>query len=169
VLRTGLSNQAPYAVWSAYQRGRYPFLAMADYAQVFQGRKIRFGAYGEPVLIPLDIVAEVARVSEGRTGYTHQWANPSYQAYRAYVMASVDSPQEYAAAKRLGWRTFRVRTADGTLMPREIICPASDEGQHKSTCADCKLCSGTYANDPRKDIAIVIHGSNATKFVQIGV
>ena len=160
--------QAPYAVWSAYQRGRYPILAMADYGEVFRGRKIRFGAYGEPVLIPLAIVAELSRVSDGRTGYTHQWRNAAYQAYAQYIMASVDTPQEYDDAKRLGWRTFRVRTADGALLPREIVCPASDEGQHKSTCADCQLCSGTFANDPRKDIAIVIHGSNSAKFIQIG-
>jgi hypothetical protein len=160
--------QAPYAIWNAYNRGRYPFLSTADFAQVFQGRKIRFGAYGEPVLIPLAIVAELSRVADGHTGYSHQWRNPAYAEYRAHVMASVDSPAEYDAAKSLGWRTFRVRPEDTPLLPREITCPASDESGRRTTCANCKLCSGSYAGDPRKDIAIVIHGANAAKFIQIG-
>lgn len=160
--------QAPYAIWNAYQRGRYPFLGTDDFSEVFKGRKIRFGAYGEPVLIPLYIVRELAIASDGWTGYTHQWSNAAYESYSAYIMASVDNTSEYHAAKRLGWRTFRVRTEDSALMEREIMCPASDEAGHKTTCADCRLCSGSYAGDPRKDIAIVIHGANSAKFIQIG-
>jgi len=160
---------APLGVWKAYHRGNYPTLAIADYAQVFQGRKIRFGAYGEPVLIPLAMMAELARVSNGHTGYTHQWSNPSYQEYRAYIMASVDTPAEYESAKALGWRTFRVRSEHSALLPREIICPASEEGRKRTTCADCKLCSGTFASDPRKDISIIVHGIGARKFELIQI
>jgi hypothetical protein len=161
-------SKAPHAVWSKYQRGGYPALALADYRETFAGRKIRFGAYGEPVLIPLNIVQALADASDGWTGYTHQWRNPEYAEYRAYLMASADSVADYEAAKALGWRTFRVRTADAPLMAREIMCPASDEANHRTTCADCRLCSGSYAGDPRKDIAIVVHGASASKFVQIG-
>ncbi len=100
---------APLGVWRAYQRGNYPMLAIADYARVFSGRKVRFGAYGEPVLIPLAIVAEITRVCNGRTGYTHQWRDAAFQEYRAYIMASVDTPQEHAMAKLAGWRTSGVR------------------------------------------------------------
>jgi hypothetical protein len=160
--------QAPHAIWKAYNRGNYPFLPIEDYKYTFRGRKIRFGAYGEPVLIPLHIFRELALHSDGWTGYTHQWANPEYAKYGAYLMASVDSVAEYERARALGWRTFRVRTADGALMEREIVCPASDEANHRTTCADCRLCSGSYASDPRKDIAIVVHGSAAKKFIQIG-
>lgn len=158
---------APLAVWKAYTRGNYPTLAISEYARVFSGRKIRFGAYGEPVLIPAAIVAELARVSSGWTGYSHQWSKPEYQAYRAYVVASVDTPQEYLEAKVLGWRTFRVRGENMPLFPREIICPASDEGGKRTTCADCRLCNGVIANDPRKDVAIVVHGAGAKNFVSL--
>ncbi len=159
---------APNGVWKAYQRGRYPMLAIEDYKYTFRGRKIRFGAYGEPVLIPLPIFRELAVQSDGWTGYTHQWRNTEYLPYSAYIMASVDSPAEYDAAKRLGWRTFRVRGANQPLTSAEITCPASDEAGKRTTCADCRLCSGSYANDPRKDIAILAHGINASKFIQIG-
>jgi hypothetical protein len=160
--------QAPLSIWRAYQRGRYPFLEMTEYASVFAGRKIRFGAYGEPVLIPLAIVAEMVRVSAGWTGYTHQWANPGYQEYKQYFMASVDSLAEYVRAKFAGWHTFRVRTPDSYVQPLEIVCPAANESGHRTTCSDCRLCSGTYAADQRKDIVILAHGANASKFVQIG-
>ena len=160
--------QAPLAIWKAYQRGRYSFLGTDEYREVFGGRKIRFGAYGEPVLIPLYIVRELTIASDGWTGYTHQWRHAEYAPYRVYIMASVDTPAEYLEAKSQGWRTFRVRTSNQPMFDREIMCPASDEAQHKTTCEDCRLCSGSYAGDPRKDIAIVIHGANAAKFVQIG-
>jgi hypothetical protein len=160
---------APLGVWKAYQRGNYPTLAIADYGRVFAGRKVRLGAYGEPVLIPLHIVAEIARVSDAWTGYSHAWRNPAYAPYKAYVMASVDSPAEHAAAKLAGWRTFRVRSENGALLPREIACPASEEAGKRTTCADCRLCSGSNPSDPRKDIAIVVHGSGARQFELIQI
>ena len=132
------------------------------------GAKVRFEAtYGEPVLIPLANMTEIARVASGHTGYTHQWKQPAYAPYRAFVMASCDSPQDYSDAKLAGWRTFRVRTAESPLMPNEISCPASEEAGKRTTCEKCRLCSGARANDPRKDIAIVVHGSGAGKFIQI--
>ena len=164
---------APLGVWRAYQRGMYPYLPVEAYASAFEGRKVRrkvrFGAYGEPVLIPLAIVAELARVSDGWTGYTHQWRDAAFQGYSALVMASVDTAQEYADAKRAGWRTFRVRSERDALLPREIMCPASDEANKRTTCADCRLCSGTFAGDPRKDISIIVHGSGARKFELIQI
>jgi hypothetical protein len=157
--------QAPLAVWRAYRAGKYPALAPDGYRAVFQGRKIRFGAYGEPVLIPLHIVSALATVSDGWTGYTHQWRHAEYDAYRRYFMASCDNPHDYIEAKTRGWRTFRVRSADESMRHSEIICPASDEADHKTTCETCKLCAGTTgADDPRKDIAIIVHGSGARNF-----
>jgi hypothetical protein len=159
--------QAPRAVWVAYQNGRYPVLGRGAYREVFTGRKVRFGAYGEPILIPLDIMRDIAIYSDGWTGYTHQWSNPEYLPYSAYIMASVDTAAEYVQAKRLGWRTFRTRTEAQAMGASEIMCPASDEAGHKTTCADCRLCAGTYAGDPRKDIAIVVHGSGAKNFIAL--
>ena len=160
--------QAPRAVWVAYRAGRYPRLDVKGFAAVFSARKIRFGAWGEPVLIPLRILRAMARVSEGWTGYTHQWRRREYRAYQQYLMASVDNPAEYAAAKELGWRTFRCRTADQELVSHEIVCPASEEAGYRSTCAQCRLCSGVAGPaDPRKDIAIVVHGAKAKNFVAL--
>jgi hypothetical protein len=160
--------QGPNAVWRAYRAGKYPVLAMADYSSVFSGRAVRFGAYGEPILIPLEMVAAIAQVSSGWTGYTHQWRKTEYQAYSAYVMASSDSPNDRVEAMARGWRTFRVRTANDPLMKGEIICPASSEANKRTTCLDCKLCNGARnESDARKSIAIVVHGIGAKNFVKL--
>jgi hypothetical protein len=162
-------GQGPNAVYRAFVSGSYPYLPQSRYADVFYGRTVRFGAYGDPVLIPLSIVRWIAFFSDGWTGYTHQWHDSKYQAYSRYVMASVDSESEYRGAKSYGWRTFRVRaSADDQLASREIVCPASDESGKKTTCERCKLCSGTTgSNDQRKDIAIVVHGTGSNNFVAL--
>lgn len=161
-------NRGPLSVWQAVQRGSYAFLPRSRYAEVFGGRSIRWGAYGDPCYVPLDVLGWASFFSAGWTGYTHQWAQ--YPELRGYLMASVDSERELADARSLGWRTFRVRAADESLGAREITCPASDEAGHRTTCAACKLCNGVrYVMDPRKDISILAHGANAHRFVQIGV
>src|SRR5262249_41104252 len=44
-------GQGPLSVWTAYRNGNYPFLPISGYAKAFGKRKVRFGAYGEPMLI----------------------------------------------------------------------------------------------------------------------
>lgn len=158
-------------IWKAYTRGRYAFLAQDNYS-VLAGRKIRFGAYGEPICIPLPIVAALAATSKGWTGYTHQWRKADMQGYRHYFMASCDSKADAALAVSMGWRYFRVQEKIGSYLPPvlqgEIVCPASDEMGHKTQCVKCGLCNGTrYANDPRKNITIYVHGSGAKNFVSL--
>lgn len=78
-------------------------------------------------------------------------------------MASVDTENEFEAARALGWRTFRVRLTSA-LMPGEIVCPASQEGGHKTTCIDCRICSGHAGANNRKSVAIYSHGQGTVRF-----
>lgn len=158
----------PLGIWEKYIAGGYRFLLRAEYSRVFAHRAVRFGAYGDPVLIPLSILRAIASIADGHTGYTHQWRRPEYQAYRAFLMASCDSLGDYATAKRMGWRTFRVRPkGDTTILAREIMCPASDEAGKRTQCIRCKLCSGARAGDGRKDITIIVHGIGKRNFVSL--
>lgn len=139
-------------VYRTYLRGNYPFLPVNDYRPVFTGRGVRFGTYGEPVLIPLDIVREIVRYASTWTGYTHQWGRVDAE-YSRYFMASVDTESQAHTAHMLGYRTFRVRLADTPHMEREIECPAYTRGVQ---CADCGLCMGNTR--VAKNIAIQVHG-----------
>lgn len=165
--------QGPNSVWDSYQAGKYPKLRKRDYPNVFGGREVRFGAYGDPVLIPLNIIRAIVRACDGWTGYSHQWDKAQYQAHRMFLMASVDSIAEYDAAKKLGWRTFRTRKdATVPVLAHEVLCPASDESAKlrgkKVQCIDCQLCSGNHARKQGvKDVVIIAHGAQAKNFVSL--
>lgn len=133
------------------------------FAALVDGLQLRIGAYGDPAAVPLAVWMPMLTTAAGWTAYTHQWRRPFAQPYRAFCMASVDSPAEQLEAARRGWRTFRVRvTADDALRSDEITCPASDEGGHRAVCARCELCRGQAR--PSKHIAIIAHGSRMKWF-----
>ncbi len=152
-------GKAPNAIWDAYRRGRYRKAKRSQYKRLFGGRVIRFGAYGDPVYIPLSIVEAIVNVCSDWTGYTHQWQDVKHASYAPYLMASADSVEEYTQATGREWRTFRVRAKDGAILPNEIVCPASKEAGYKTQCADCRLCNGKKhgVSDPRKNIVIIDH------------
>jgi hypothetical protein len=151
--------QAPLAVWKAYQRGIYPTLSPSEAREAFKGRRVRLGAYGDPAAVPFHIWQEALQDVDAMTGYTHQWRVCSPD-FASYVMASCDNEADHADAKAMGYRTFRVRTSQEALKPREIICPASQEAGYKTTCASCIACGG-HSSKARADIVIVAHGSKA--------
>jgi hypothetical protein len=157
-------EQAPNSVWRAYKRGAYPdYSSILRGAQRVAGLNVRLGTYGDPAAVPFAVWENLTQYAAGVTGYTHQWRN--FPALAALCMASVDSFDEFMAAKAQGWRTFRVRTASEYLAPREVICPASKEAGTKTNCAACKACGG-HAAKAKADIAIIAHGGKASRFTK---
>lgn len=156
-------GKAPASIWRAYQRGAYQFLPISEYSEVFKGRAVRLGAYGDPAFMPFDVLSALSEAAtDGRTGYTHQWRTTP--ALREFVMASCDTPAEMFEARANGWRTFRVST-NATPLVGEILCPASEEAGKRTTCIDCQLCDGKFDGaDRRKTIMIPVHGLGASKF-----
>lgn len=133
-------GQAPAAIWRTYQAGGY---APMPSVEIFRGRMVRFGAYGDPTLLPLKLMRAIASVSAGWTGYTHRWENPVLQGYAQFLMASADDVDCQIRARGMGWRTFRVAPAGSSFrMVDEISCPASKEAGNKTVCAKCRLCAG---------------------------
>lgn len=153
-------RNAPLAIWRAYKRGNYPRLDLDAIPAVFQRRAVRFGAYGDPVLIPATVINAIVKVCSNWTGYTHQWRNPLLRGFQTVLMASVDSLAEREQAQSLGWRTFRVST-DGAPHGREIECPAYTRGIQ---CQTCGLCKGTAIG--AKSIVIQVHGAGKGNFTQ---
>lgn len=119
-----------------------------------RGNYVRFGAYGEPIVLGESLTKAICDASATWTGYTHQWRQPSYQWAKDYFMASADNERLGEIAQGLGWRTFRVRMAND-VVGKEVICPASKEGGRKVTCNTCGLCKG--ATIKAKSIVIIKH------------
>ena len=163
--------QGPLSVWNAYHRGAYgdgmtservsaySSIEWGDVIQAMAERGLRWGAYGDPAALPLEVLEyfHADPFNEGAsvprwTGYTHQWRREDAQALRSYLMASVDSLEEEQEAQAMGWRTFLVEHSLeddlAEVMGYEgqgsssIVCPASDEGGMKSDCQTCGLCNG---------------------------
>lgn len=149
--------KAVASIYRAFLKGRYPVLSPADARAMLAGCFVRLGAYGDPAAIPYRVWAEVlADVVEG-AGYTHQWAR--FPEMAQWCVASCDSLADYAAAKILGFRTFRLVHGDSRAQRqrREFVCPASTEPGHKTQCVDCKACFGISAK-AKADIVIAVHG-----------
>lgn len=139
-------DKAPASVWKAVARHNLRAMpqdvALALVAEAAAGGALlRWGAWGDPGYLPLDLVERVSALFRGRTGYTHRWRErPDL---RPFVMASVDSETEAREAWAQGWRTFRVMVKGDGRMARTVLCPASKEAGYRTTCADCRLCGGS--------------------------
>jgi hypothetical protein len=121
-----------------------------DLLDAIQGRGVRFGSYGEPVLLGHDLVNKISKRAKFWTGYTHQWHKNAWA--KDYFMASVETTLVDKAAKNMGWRTFFVGDSVGS---ENVTCPASKEAGNKATCDTCKLCMGTQSK--AKSVKILKH------------
>ena len=129
---------------------------------LFRGRFVRFGAWGDPVLIPLPVVQRIVGQCSGHTGYSHQWAKPAFQAYRDYFMASVHTAEQAHQAHSLGWRYYLVSRKpiqQAELPMRTIVCPNERMGV---TCERCPTpCDGAGGKMRLISISASPHGGAA--------
>lgn len=151
------AGQGPNALYRSYLNHQYVDSTESSIQKRFRGRDVRIGAYGDPAAVPVDVWRRILRYSNGHTGYTHLWRSAENQEYRDILMASCDSVADRETAKSLGWRTFRIRLHDGDVIPGEVICPASPEGQYRRTCDECQACNGS-PRPGKSDIVIIGHG-----------
>ncbi len=140
--------QAPRSVWaSTYSRGTNKMRALSR----LRGKALRFGAYGDPAALPVELVAELADAAGSWTGYTHSWRSRPELA--AWLMASCDSPADATEARASGWRYFRAdEDRDAVPAKGEVSCPAVSG---RATCATCGLCRGNASG--AKSVWIAAH------------
>jgi hypothetical protein len=176
LIKTGESDEPPcyvqvaksvLAVYNAYKRGRYVKADPATIARALQGKIVRLGTYGDPFAAPVAMWNQIIRFAAGHRGYTHQWQRADFdaQAWAPLVMASADTIDQAAHANLLGMRVFRV-SIGVDKQAGEAVCPASAEGNRKSTCAKCTLCAGTSIQ--ARDIVIADHAAgHARRVIQL--
>lgn len=127
------------------------------------GRDVRWGAWGDPAAVPLQVYQDLMPGLNSWSGFTHQWRDLAANEW-GFLMASVENEADAKEAWSRGWRTFRVRGPDELLLERGRMCPASDEAGHGLTCATCKQCDGNVNNPGRPSRAIVAHGFRKKRF-----
>lgn len=147
------------SLFSAQKEGRLDILPIDQLVPLegdkVKGKFIRFGAYGEPVLLGENVVKSLVSLASNFTGYTHQWHIAKYDWARKYFMASVETEALMNKANSVGFRTFRVRSKSDLITDKEVVCPASKEAGRKVTCNNCALCKGTLSS--AKNIVIKKH------------
>ena len=146
-------GQGPLIVFNEFIAGKYP---VASPRAVGAGRRVRIGTYGDGAAAPDYVWSELLSEAEGHTAYSHNGGDP--QRY----MVSADTLAQAQGAWANGYRTFRVVRDVSEIRKNEVLCPASKEAGHKTTCAACLLCGG--ASVKAKSIAIPAHGSGAVHF-----
>lgn len=148
-------GQAPNRVWRSFQDNLYePFDLEA-----FRGKPLRIGSYGEGAAVPTRVWADLAAVASFWTGYTHAWRTCD-PALKNYLMASVDSLEEYQAAKAQGWRCFRVTANPAIRLKGEARCPYPETGLQ---CIACRHCDG-LGTGRRGDVVTLVHGRRSQLF-----
>ena len=163
-----LPYQMPLNIWKTYKKGKYPKITPEDYRFLIrENADVRFGSYGDPAFIPLEIVkpiiSEIKKQGGSWTGYTHQWTTESIE-YARYFMASVETEKEVQQAKGLGYKYYRVKDKDDDtpLSKGEAHCPyelaKNDMTKRKIQCKTCGLCSGVEGIG-KANIVNNVHGS----------
>lgn len=125
--------------WNSWSSGRVRDIQPQEWAQLFAYRYVRFGSYGDPVAVPVEVWDRIVEHSLGHTGYTHQWRRKVAQDYK-FLQASCSTMSEVKQARNKGWNVY-VNLPKGTL-PSDfggIQCPAQTEGVK---CIDCRMCDG---------------------------
>ena len=156
------------SVYGAYTRGRYARPGI-DYdprllPALFRGALVRLGTYGDPAAVPFQTWRAMTLNAAAVNGYSHQWRNPAFAAFKLLCMASADNADEAREAHAMGWRTFRVKGEAAAKLAGEVTCPASKEAGQKTVCASCKACGGA-SSKARASIVINAHGPTAKRFV----
>lgn len=154
-----LYQQGVFAIYNAYKRGSYPVCDI-KYLQLFKGRHVRIGSYGDPAAVPVFVWETITKFCKDYTGYTHAWRTCD-SAYLKYCMASVENVNDYYVANALGYRTFRLISDENEARDnKEIACPAQ---VHDSVhCDKCNICDGSHSYY-KKNVTVVFHGARGRK------
>ena len=153
--------KAALAVWSCWNRGGYPYLPEEDRAAFFAGSVVRFGAYGDPGMVPA-WVWSFRHALKGYSGYTARWS--ALDSSWHWLTASAPTLADALRARSAGWRTFRAKAPGEPDAQGERPCPAV--GDNPVPCAVCLQCDGSESKGKRPSKTIVVHGPGVGTFTR---
>lgn len=139
---SGLSS-----VYASYVAGQYN--TEENYSL---GLNARIGSYGDPAAVPIEVWERLLSQVPSSTGYTRQWKNPKYAAYKAFCMASCHNMTEYQQAVDMGWKAYIVRGEGEDLPQGAIECPQPSDPV-RIHCHSCGLCDAKTGS-----VAAIVHG-----------
>jgi len=124
---------------------------------------VRLGSWGDPGLLPLDLLQQLTRAAGAHTGYTHLWQEIG-QEYSQLLMASIDhltAKQQGLTVDQLkqlawdkGYRTYSILQPGEKQSAQERECLYVS---NNTQCRYCKLCNGAGS---QRSIAAPLHGPN---------
>lgn len=133
--------QGPRNVYHAWVNSGKRVDDVHDVLALCHGKKIRFGAYGDPAHIPAWLATEIMAGAEGYTAYSHQWRNPVVaQTWKGKAMASCDTATQLRMAEQAGWAGF---VATPEKLKGVKVCDNERKGIQ---CADCLRCDGSHGS-----------------------
>ena len=148
-----------YPHWTTFGDDLETVLAMAG-----QGRNVRLGQYGDPVVMGHDNVAALVSFAKSFNGYTHQWKDDQFNWAQGYMMASADTPDEMIAADSAGWRCFTphspdMETPEALAKVRAAGLKALKCPTESTKCNVCPVkCNGT-SSKVKHHVLIKSHGA----------
>lgn len=158
-------DTAPHSAWKKWIREGSPGVNWDEHTIALQRESrdhgLRLGAYGDPAAVPVEVWRNLISALQPKTltGYTHQWRDPRFAAYRTLVMASADNVQDARSALATGWRYFAAvpHDEDAVGLPNAIQCLSDSKGK---LCQDCGICDGAREGRTGQPISIWIaeHG-----------
>ena len=150
-------------IYRAYKKGNYPPMTPSHmskkirYNPIDVRRGIRLGAYGDPALIPSNVIDGLRSKlpkETGITAYTHQ-SNSQNANLDSSFMISCETLEQAQTQWDQGRRTARTIKSIDDLQSNEMFCPATKEGGSRLQCFECKLCN---AERDKRSIAWLPHG-----------
>ena len=152
-------GQAPLSVYRAWASYSYPvYDAVQDeetLRRLLTNRGIRWGAYGDPGILPASLIDYFNSLALFHTGYTHQWRHAFSQQHAGTLQASTDGLLEQREAISMGWKTFSVISKSSDMSMYAKQCPATVE-HSEAKCSTCKLCNGSKSH-----VWVHAHGPSA--------
>jgi hypothetical protein len=97
--------------------------------ELLKGLRVRVGAAGDPLAVPVDFWKDILSSCESYTGYTHQWREPFAEQYKGMFMASVEQGSTLKGMEYL----FRDRWGRATTKERTMSCDYSRQNRSERT------------------------------------